>query len=157
MPIFEIMERVFREQGFPVQRVGGSSALSTTVAGDGATWPCLAQAVEDQGIFLFYSARPENVAEPRRGEIARLLAALNYRLLVGSFEIDPADGDVRLRTSLHLRTLLDDRSVPEAAIGSLIERSVMINVQTMDRFLPQIDAVASGRQTVEEALTEAFA
>ncbi len=150
--IFEVMEGFFKRCGFPVDPVAEGTALCTTVEGTSGRWPCIAQAVEDEQVFLFYSARPDDVDESRRGAVARLLSGINYRLMIGNFEIDAADGDVRFRTSLDLSALPLDGRQRELLAAGLIESSVVANIQTMDRYLPHIDRVARGEVEPEEAL-----
>ncbi len=152
MTIFEIMERFFLDKEFPVNLVGEGTTLSTTVQGDNGTWPCIAQAMEDCGIFLFYSAKPQNIPEERRLAVERLISMLNYELLIGNFEIDSADGDLRFRTSVDLSGLLGEGAENEGAAPELIERAVVHNIMTMDQFLPLIEGVASGEMSVQEGI-----
>ncbi len=151
MSIFEIMERFFVEKEFPFNLVGEGTTLSTTVQGDNGTWPCIAQAMEDRGIFLFYSAKPQNIPEERRQAVERLISMLNYELLIGNFEIDASDGDLRFRTSVDLSGLLGG-GAEGAAAPELIERAVVHNIMTMDQFLPLIEGVASGEMSVQEGI-----
>ncbi len=152
MSIFEIMERFFLEKEFPVNLVGEGTTLSTTVQGDNGTWPCIAQAMEDRGIFLFYSAKPQNIPRERRQAVERLISMLNYELLIGNFEIDADDGDLRFRTSVDLSGILDAGPEGKGAAPELIERAVAHNIMTMDQFLPLIEGVASGRMSVQEGI-----
>ncbi len=152
MSIFEIMERFFVEKEFPVNLVGEGTTLSTTVQGDNGTWPCIAQAMEDRGIFLFYSAKPQNIPEERRPAVERLISVLNYELLIGNFEIDASDGDLRFRTSVDLSGLVGGNPQAEGAAPELIERAVVHNIMTMDQFLPLIEGVASGEMSVQEGI-----
>ena len=59
--------------------------------------------VEINRCFICTSAFPVNCPEEQRPAMAELLARLNWPLLIGSWEMDWSDGEVRYRTSAPLR------------------------------------------------------
>lgn len=108
-----------------------------------APWPFVAQVDDDQ--IAFYSLLPDEVEEQSREAVATLLTHANYGLVVGSFEIDLADGDVRFRTSLALGVAeLDDTQ-----LGALVSPLIHYNLSAMDEWIDALQAVAGGADPAE--------
>lgn len=105
---------------------------------------CFAQARNEEKQLLFYAYCEENVPEDRRLAMAEFLTRANYGLVLGNFEMDMNDGEVRFKTSIDVEgaTL-----TPE-----LIRPVIYANVLTMDEYLPGIFAVMRGEKTPAEAL-----
>ena len=68
--------------------------------------------------------------------MAEFITRANYGMIVGSFEMDYGDGEVRYKTSIDVE---GDR----LSLG-LVRQLVYINVLMMDRYLPGIMKVAYG-------------
>ena len=82
----------------------------------------------------------DEVPEDRREAVAAVLTEATYGLVVGSFEIDMSDGDVRFRTSLDLgRAEVDD-----AVLAALVSPLVARNLAAMDQWIDGLQAVAGG-------------
>lgn len=111
---------------------------------DGAApWPFVAQVDDDQ--VAFYSLLPDEVEEEHREAVATLITHANYGLVVGSFEIDLTDGDVRFRTSLALGVAeLDDTQ-----LAALVSPLIHYNLSAMDEWMEALQAVASGTDPAE--------
>ncbi|MEI5675871.1 MULTISPECIES: YbjN domain-containing protein [unclassified Nocardioides] len=105
-----------------------------------APWPFVAEVDPDEPQVAFYSLLPDEVPEDRREAVAAVLTEANYGLVVGSFEIDLSDGDVRFRTSLDLgRAEVDD-----AVLAALVSPLVARNLAAMDQWIDGLQAVAGG-------------
>ncbi|MCL4505190.1 MAG: YbjN domain-containing protein [Chloroflexi bacterium] len=78
---------------------GEDQSLRMFYQGKNGRYSCVAQALEEQGIALFYSIAPINVPAQKRQVVAEYLTRVNYGLLLGNFEMDFEDGEVRCRTS----------------------------------------------------------
>ena len=90
------------------------------LAVDSGVWTTLIHADSANEICAVTSIWPEQVAEASRADVALALAGRNYDLAVGSFELDPEDGEVRHRAGLDLGGAYPDPKVLEALIlGSL--------------------------------------
>jgi hypothetical protein len=70
----------------------------------------------------------------------------NYGMIVGNFEIDLDDGEVRYKTSVDVEGV--------TATRQLIQNLVAPNVITMDRYLPGLLSVAFGGKHPAEAIAE---
>lgn len=73
--------------------------------------------------------------------MAEFLTRANYGMLIGNFEMDFTDGEIRYKTSIDVE---GDRLT-----SPLMQQIVYANVRTMDRYLPGI------RKVIETDLTPA--
>jgi hypothetical protein len=145
--IFDAVTTFLKEDGWPIRRIGKDLAYSVTFEGENGEWACIAQVVEEENLFLFYSACPVEAPEAQRPAVAELLSRLNFNLKVGDFEMDFADGHIRYRTSI---------DITGHTLGALlINQVVYTNVLTMDRYLPLIKAVIQGSMSPGEAAAAA--
>ncbi len=123
----------FEQDAWPFTRVEEWSAIRTGFKGESGEWICFARARKEEAQCLFYSVCPANVPEERRPAMAELLTRINYGLLIGNFEMDFADGEVRYKTSIDVEG--DRLSV------ALVKNMVYANVLTMDWYLPAVMSV----------------
>lgn len=114
------------------------NSLAGNVNGDNGTWRWLLIAIEDDedNIVRIYSTLPVNVPELRRSAIAELITRINESLGSGNFEMDFADGQVRVKTTLDLM----DGTLTQA----MLMRIFMINLSITDQNLQTIMGVAFG-------------
>lgn len=112
--------------------------------GENGLWNCYAQARETEEQFVFYSIYPELVSEDKRLTMAELLTRLNYGLVIGNFEMDFNDGEIRYKTSIGVEGNILTHQV--------IKRLVYANVTIIDHYLPGIQAVMDGNIPPEEAI-----
>jgi hypothetical protein len=98
------------------------------------------------GLFLLCvnSFIPNKALPDRRAAVAELLSRINSELLLGCFEMNRADGEIRFRTSVLL---------PGGDITSgIVEHLIKSNLAIVDQFLKQIMAVLYAHATPEEVL-----
>ncbi len=76
--------------------------------------------------------------------MAEFLTRANYGLIIGNFELDFGDGEIRYKTSLDVE---GDR-LSQASIKQLVYTSVL----TMDQYLPGIEAVIKYGMNAEAAI-----
>ena len=89
---------------------------------------CILDVEEDNNKFIFFSIYPKLVPLELRNELGKLLLTINYRLYLGSFEMDFANGEIRVKTSL----IYDNLPVSKKIIGHLIEGNISIMSQYFD-------------------------
>lgn len=144
-PLLDGLVTFLRDDGWPVTLPPGPGpTVETRCAGSALEWSCRGRTFEQQGQVVFDSSLPFTVPEDLRPGIALLLAKANWNLHTGAFALDPATGEVRLRTSL----VSTEPALPAAAAKSLVYANVLI----VDRCLPAIEAAVTGKLTVAEAL-----
>ena len=122
----DIVQQFFIEQRWPYEDMG-EQLYRVQVEGGAAEWVCLVKLDEERHFCLVYSVLSETVPPKKRAEMALFLAEINYDLGVGSFEMDPQDGEVRFRTSLDVE---GDR-----LSRALFERLVTMNITMMDQYI----------------------
>jgi hypothetical protein len=134
--LIETLTRFFADNEWPVTPLADESVLQLAFQGTHGRWLCFAQAREDMSQVVFYSVAPVQIPEEKRLAVSEFITRANYGLILGNFELDFADGELRYKTSLDTDgTLLTDQ---------LLQPITFANVSTMDRYLPGLMAVLYG-------------
>lgn len=144
--IFNALVEFFEEDNWDFQWVEGMSVLSMGFSGLNGRWVCYAQAREPQQQVVFYSVLPINVPYDRRIEAAEFLTRANYGMIIGNFEMDYDDGEIRYKTSLDVDGI-------ELA-PSMLRQMIYANVIITDRYLKGIMRVIYGEIEPFDALAE---
>ena len=92
-------------------------------------WNCLLSLQSAAGIG-FYSTLLAPVPRQKHPQMALFLMYLNNQQLFGNFELDLKTGDVRFKTYLDLEA--------QDFAEHLLDRTMLRNVTTMERYFPQI-------------------
>ena len=145
-PISEAMIRFFTEEAWPFMPIESEPILRVPFRGEHGQWMCYAQAREEQQQFVFYSVCPASVPDDKRAPMAEFVTRANYGLIVGNFEMDYRDGELRYKTSVDVEG--DELS------NALLRSLVYANVAMMDQYLPGILAVLYGGTSPEEAIAQ---
>lgn len=143
-PLLRLVEEFLAEQEWGWEPIEGENALRFSFRGDNGRWFCFVTARDEQNQLLFYSVLDVNVAEEKRNAMAEFLTRANYGLVLGNFEMDYSDGEIRFKTSIDG----GEGRLPSEAVKPL----VFANLVVMDRYLPGIMAVLYSDTTPEEAL-----
>lgn len=95
------------------------------------TYKCVIDVREEQCFFLFYSIITDFfVPEHKRTEISILLNRINHELMIGNFEMDSRDGEIRYKTSIDYEGLnLKNQTIYNIIFG---------NLKVIDEFYPSI-------------------
>lgn len=109
--------------------------LSVLAGGPNGTWLLVGQAYPELGVAALYAVFPGPVPTPRREAVAVLLTRINHGLVIGTFELDLDDGEVRFRTQM---------PVSGAPGPDELRPLTAIAFGTADRFVPAIKAVSEG-------------
>jgi hypothetical protein len=144
--IFNSLVEFFEEDDWHFQSMEGTPVLSMGFAGKNGKWVCYAQAREQQQQFVFYSVIPVNAPDERRAAIAEFITRANYGMIIGNFEMDYDDGEVRYKTSIDVEGA--------ALTPALIRQMVYANVLITDRYLPGIMKVIYAGKTALEAIDD---
>jgi hypothetical protein len=129
-PILDTAMQFFKEDEWPFTQLEGKPILRTAFSGKNGNWNCFAQAREEQYRFIFYSVCAANTPEPRRPAMAEFLTRANYGLIIGNFELDYNDGEVRFKTSIDVEG--------DELTSALVKQMVYANVLTFDKYLPGV-------------------
>ena len=131
--LLAIVESFLQSDDWNYTRLEDTTILSMGFRGNNGTWTCYARTREQEERFLFYSILSTNVPEHMRMAAAEYLTRANYGMLMGNFEMDFSDGEVRYKTSI-------DVEGGELTL-KMIRTMVYVNILMMDRYLPGIMSV----------------
>jgi hypothetical protein len=143
---FEEIVNFFEEDGWPFVQIEGEPFLQMVFQGENGKWTCYAKARDDQKQFVFYSVCPINAPDSKRLAVAEFLTRANSGMIIGNFEMDFEDGEIRYKTSIDV----EDASLSSA----VIKRLVYANVMMMDAYLPGIMSVIYGDVTPLDAIAQ---
>ncbi len=143
-PIFQAIINLFTENNWYFTQIEEQPALYITFPEKNGQYDCYAQAREEQQQFIFYSVCPTKVPKPKRRAVAEFLSRANYGTVVGNFELDFNDGEIRYKTHSDLKY--------NFLVSEAIKELVYTNVMMMDLYLPGITSVISGKVSPEEAI-----
>lgn len=141
--IYDALLQFFNDGWFFTQN-DEETFLRLLYDGKNGEWNAYAQALEERSQFIFYSVYPQSIPEIQRPNMAELLTRINYGLILGNFEMDYADGEVRFKTSVDVEN--------SDLTTELIKPVVFANLGTLDRYWPALAAIAAGGVGPPEAL-----
>ena len=144
--IFNAIVEFFEEDEWDFHWMEGLPVLNMGFTGKSGKWLCYAQAREEQEQFVFCSVCPINAPEESRASVAEFITRANYGMIIGNFEMDYADGEIRYKTSIDVEG--DTLSHP------LIKQMVYANVIIMDRYLSGLMRVIYGNARPLEIIEE---
>ena len=142
--IFDAVVEYFQSENWKFAQIPDQPILRMGFSGQNGNWTCYAQTREEEEQFIFYSVLPNNAPEAKRPAIAEFITRANYNLVVGNFEIDYGDGEIRYKTSTNLSNVELNRA--------LLHGLVVPNIFTTERFFPGVMAVLYANATPEEAI-----
>ena len=144
--ILSQLVRFFEDDGWPFEQISDLPALRTSFSGENGKWTCYAHAREEVHQFVFYSLLPVNTPSDKLAAMAEFMARANYGMIVGNFELNYEDGEVRYKTSLDIGD--GDLSL------LLVKQLVYPNVATMDLYLPGLMAVIYSSTSAADAIAK---
>jgi hypothetical protein len=144
--ILQQMLNFFTEDDWNFTKLQGESILQLPFQGTNGRWNCYAKAREENKQFIFYSLCPITAPENKRQAVSEFLTLANYGLMIGNFELDLNDGEIRYKTSIEI--------VGDRLSFGLIKNLVYTNVNMMDEYLPGILFVIDGDASPKEAITK---
>ncbi len=126
--ILDAVEAFLKEDDWPYSLIEGRTVYKTGFEGQNGQFTCYAQEREEQEQFVFYSVYPVRAPDNMLPQVAEFITRANYGMIVGNFEMDYTDGEIRYKTSIDL----EDSVVSK----DLIRHAVYANVLTMDKYFP---------------------
>lgn len=144
--LLETLISYFQEEEWVYTQLGDEPILHSLFTAKNGKLPFVAEAKEDLDMVIFYTYCPVKAPENVRDAVAEFITRANYGLLVGNFEMDYADGEVRYKTVIARAT--------EYMGNDLISHMVYTNLATMDRYLPGLMAVIYGGLSPVQAVMQ---
>ena len=144
--IYAEIEAYLKVDEWPYSTLENQTIAKTSFQGKNGEFNCFIQAREEQEHMVMYSVLPVFAPPGRRDEVAQFITRANYGMMIGNYELDYEDGEVRYKTSLDLE------DVPE--IGLLLRNMIYANVLTMDKYMPGLMRVIYGGISGAEGVRE---
>lgn len=144
--IMGVVLKFLQEDKWNFRQIEGKPILQMGFTGNNGSWQCFAQSREEQQQFIFYSILQMNVPPDKRPLVADFLTRANYGLILGNFEMDMNDGEVRFKTSI-------DVQGGQLTTG-MVKTMIYVNVLMMDKYLPGIMSVTYGASTPPDAIAK---
>ncbi len=145
--LFDTIVGYFEQDGWDFHRLPGHQALEMGAAGEHGNYRLIAVVERDHPIVRFLTFVEGKVPEARRKEVTEFLTRANYGLLLGNFEFDVNDGEVRFKCSADL----EDAELTHAQFENLL----LIGLSVMDRYFPGLQSVIQGTSDAAAAIAEA--
>lgn len=140
--IFNLVVQWFREDDWNCDVDEDQLVLRTGINGENGKYRVFAH-VQNENVVL-HSISPTDVPTSKRNAIAEYLTRANYGLVIGNFEMDYSDGEVRFKTSI---------KVKDGAIAPwMINNLAYINCAMIDKYYPGLMNVLYGGATPEKAV-----
>ena len=144
--ILEAVGRFLEEDDWPISQVEGRTVYKTGFEGKNGQFTCYAQERDEQEQFVFYSVFPVRAPEGKHSNVAEFITRANYGMIVGNFELDYTDGEIRYKTSVDVEDL--------DMIDPLIRHMIYANVLTMDKYFPGLMRVLYAGIAPTDAIEE---
>jgi hypothetical protein len=144
--IFPILQKYFHQPKWRTAAIEQRTALRLQYFGESGRYTCVAQERAESGQLVFYIYFPKPVPPGRRKAITEFITRANFGLVVGNFELDLIDGELRYKANLDLEG--------EIPTMGLIHRVVSASTATVERYAPGIEKVLRRRQSPAEAIDE---
>jgi hypothetical protein len=141
-----IVTEFFKQDEWPFVTMEEGTAYKVDFRGDNGQWVCYAQIWEEQRRVAFYSICPLKVPSTKLLTVAEFVTRANYGLIVGNFELDFNDGEVRYKTSIDIE---GSELTPVT-----FQQIVYANVLTMDHYLPSLMSVIYSEVAPSEAIAQ---
>ncbi len=112
-----------------------------------ARWSAFVKAEERDSYVVVRVLHPEPIAPEHRAAVMEYITRVNFGILVGNFELDLGDGELRFKTSLQL----NGAELTDALLGGLFD----VNNTLYPRYRRYLADGIAGTSTPEEAFLEA--
>ena len=143
--LLDVVTAFLDGQSWPYETVKDGRVVRFPFAGDSEEWQVFVEAREQYFQVVVYSVAPFNIPEEHRLPAAEYLTRANYGLIIGNFELDMEDGEVRFKTSI---------DVEGAALASaMVRQLVFSNLRAMNQYLPGLAAVVEGKSSAKQIVS----
>ncbi|MBE9256082.1 MULTISPECIES: YbjN domain-containing protein [Aphanizomenonaceae] len=127
--LLKATESVLKKQEWQFYDLGNAT-LRIDINGETANWIVIVKCVDEYQQFVAYSVCSNKPLVEKYTVIQEFLTRANFGLKFGNFEFDLRDGEIRFKTSIQF--------AGEVQPELMIEQCLLINIMTMDQYLPGI-------------------
>ena len=144
--VFEALQSYFETDEWTYKRLGELEALEMGVAGENGNYRVVALVDAGRSIVRFLTFVEGKVPESRRRDVMEFVTRANYGLLLGNFELDLGDGEVRFKSSLDVEG--------GALTYSQYQNLLYVSLATVDRYFPGLERVIQGNADPAAAVSD---
>lgn len=142
--IFRAFCRFLDDDDWRYRVVEEQTIIKFGIQGETADFDCFVDIKPDRHLCILYVIAPNRVPSQKRTQVAEFLTRANYGLILGCFELDMDDGEVRYRTSVQI----EDSEMSQAMIKTMIYASIA----TMEGYYRGLMSIIYGSATVMQAI-----
>ena len=144
---FDAIVSYLERDGWKFRRLTGHEALEMGVAGEVGNYRLVVTVDGDRNVVRFLTFPDGKVPETRRREVMEYLTRANYGLLLGNFELDLGDGEVRFKCAADI----EGHGLSYEQYQSML----YVSVAMLDRYFPGLQQVVQGSSDAAAAIAEA--
>ena len=144
--IIEACVSFFEADEWPHERIEELPMVRSRYAGRNGNYDCWFQARPAEQQMMFYSRAPINASVEKRVALGEFFTRANYGMVIGNFELDLADGEMRYKVSVDVEGI--------ELTNTFLKNLSYTAVVTMDRYLPGIMKVLYSDIDPAEAVGE---
>jgi len=144
--ILDTVGQFLEEDDWPYSLMESRPVYKTGFEGKNGQFTCYAQERTEQQQFVFYSIFPVKVPDNKMNDLAEFITRANYGMIIGNFELDYADGEVRYKTSVDVEDV--------DLVEPLVRHMIYANVLTMDKYFPGLMRVLYAGISPADAVNE---
>lgn len=144
--LYDAMKQFFDQDDWSYEELESEPVLIMGFSGKNGNFQCYAKAREEQQQFVFYSVCSIKTPEDKLVKLAEFIARANYGMVIGNFELDFNDGEIRYKTAIDVEG--------EMLTFNLARNTVYPNVITMDRYLTGLMKCIYGDDTPSALIDE---
>ena len=144
--LFETIKQYFELDGHDFRQLPNHEALEMGVAGDNGSYRLVCVVDPDRTIARFLTFVEGKVPDARRRDVMEYLTRANYGLLLGNFELDLNDGEVRFKCAIDV----EGGEVTHTQYQNLL----YVAVSMLDRYFPGLQRVIQGSADPAAAIAE---
>lgn len=141
--LYKLVVDTLRDSEMDFEAADEHETVRIPIEGDTGRWRCFVRILPSKKLAM-YSVADSHIPEARRPAMADFITRANFGIVVGNFEMDFSDGELRFKTSLD--------SGGEVVPADLLRRMLDSNLTHMNRYLPGIMGVAFGDLAPAEAI-----
>lgn len=141
--IFNAVVQFLQEKDWSFQQYDGGELIRIHLTGKKIVLNSHYLINDEMERLIFFTRFPVTITEDRRDEVMRLITRINWRLGVGSYEMDLDDGEVSFRSSVDLEGMSD--------FYPIIENLTLINLRIIDQQSDSLLRVAAAGMGADES------
>ncbi len=145
--ILDFCREVLEDDGwdFEIRGAGDSRRIRFGFVGEHARMECWLVTYEDTERLCILSSVQAVVPEPKRMAVAEYLTRANFGIILGNFELDFSDGEVRFKTSADVESL--------ELTATFVKNLLVANLGTVDKYYPGLMKVLFANMEPSDAIS----